>query len=60
MFTPYACHEESIVVDQNIIEKYGLADWAAKFKLGTAGYRDLLDIEDMHNPEVPYNTSCRW
>ncbi len=56
MFTPYACREEKIIVDRNIIEKYGLSAWATKFKLGTAGYRDLLDIEDMHNPEVPYNT----
>jgi phosphomannomutase len=56
MFTPYACREERIVVDRHLVEKYNLSAWAEKFKLGTAGYRDLLDIENMHNPEVPFNT----
>lgn len=56
MFTPYACREERIIVDQKIIKKYTLSTWADKFKLGTAGYRDLLDINDMHSPEVPFNT----
>ena len=33
----------------------GLSSWAAQFKLGTAGYRDLLDPEDLFNFEVPLN-----
>lgn len=56
MFTPYACREERIIVDRDVVERYKLSPWAEKFKLGTAGYRDLLDIGDMHNPEVPFNT----
>lgn len=55
LFTPFANREETIVVDQDLVGRYGLARWAASFALGTAGYRDLLDPADLFNPEVPFN-----
>ena len=55
VFAPFAPAAETIRVTPEIA-RAGLLDWAADFKLGTAGYRDLLDPEDMHNPEVPFNS----
>jgi len=54
-FTPFATDVEIIRVTPELARS-GLLDWAADFKLGTAGYRDLLDPEDMHNLEVPFNS----
>ncbi|PID79186.1 hypothetical protein CSB20_11340, partial [bacterium DOLZORAL124_64_63] len=47
--------EERIVLDAALIERSGVDRWAASFKLGTAGYRDLLDPADLFNFEVPFN-----
>jgi len=55
MFTPFAETEERIVLDAALIERSGVDRWAAAFKLGTAGYRDLLDPADLFNFEVPFN-----
>jgi phosphomannomutase len=55
VFTPFATEAETIRVTPEIA-RCGLLDWAAGFKLGTAGYRDLLDPEDLHNTEVPFNS----
>lgn len=55
MFTPFAAKEESICLDADLIAKSGIDRWAAGFKLGTAGYRDLLDPDDLFNFEVPFN-----
>ncbi len=55
MFTPFAETEERIVLDAALIERSGVDRWAASFKLGTAGYRDLLDPADLFNFEVPFN-----
>jgi phosphomannomutase len=55
LFTPFAKYEESLVVGPDLVASYGLARWAANFALGTAGYRDLLDPDDLFNPEVPFN-----
>ena len=55
LFTPFADAPETIRVTPERAAA-GLLDWAAAFKLGTAGYRDLLDPEDMHNTGVPFNS----
>jgi len=55
LFTPFAPTAETITVDSDLCDSSGLARWAAGFKLGTAGYRDLLDPDDLFNPEVPFN-----
>ena len=55
LFTPFARKEEEFTIDANLVKAAGLAPWAAQFKLGTAGYRDLLDPEDLFNFEVPLN-----
>ncbi len=53
-FEPFAVAETLRITPEQA--RAGLLDWAADFKLGTAGYRDLLDPADMHNPEVPFNS----
>lgn len=55
LFTPFANTAESFVVDKALVAEAGLAAWAAQFKLGTAGYRDLLDPDDFFNLKVPFN-----
>lgn len=44
-----------IILTPEIIRDEGLEDWAAVFKLGTAGYRDQLDPNDINNPRVAFN-----
>ena len=41
-FTPFSDQPESLEITPLLVEQTGLAAWAATFKLGTAGYRDLL------------------
>jgi phosphomannomutase len=55
LFTPFAQKSETIVIDKEICKKYSLKKWAEDFKLGTAGYRDLLDTEDFFAAGVPLN-----
>jgi len=55
LFTPFAEHRETIRLDAALCADAKLASWAAQFKLGTAGYRDLLDPADFFNPGVPFN-----
>ena len=54
-FTPFCDRAETLVVDSALVARFGLEQWAEQFKLGTAGYRDLLDPDDLFNPEVPFN-----
>nr|MEE4266428.1 hypothetical protein [Candidatus Krumholzibacteria bacterium] len=54
-FTPFAKRQEEFLIDADLVAKAGLAGWAAQFKLGTAGYRDLLDPDQLFNTEVPLN-----
>ncbi len=54
-FTPFARRAEELVLDAALVEEAGLAGWADSFKLGTAGYRDLLDPDDLFNLQVPFN-----
>ncbi len=55
LFTPFADHEEEFTVGPDLVAEAGLGPWAEQFKLGTAGYRDLLDPEDLFNFKVPLN-----
>ncbi len=55
LFTPFAVRAETIDVDAALVTAGGLVDWAGGFKLGTAGYRDLLDPDDLFNLGVPLN-----
>jgi phosphomannomutase len=55
LFTPFATHPETIRLDAALCAEAGLEAWAAQFKLGTAGYRDLLDPADFFNLGVPFN-----
>ncbi len=53
--TPRADFSETITVDADLVERYGLTAWASGFALGTAGYRDLLDPGDLFSEKVPFN-----
>jgi len=55
LFTPFADQAESFHIDADLCAGAGLEAWAAGFKLGTAGYRDLLDPDDLFNTGVPFN-----
>jgi len=55
LFTPFAEREEDFLVGPELVCEAGLGPWAEQFKLGTAGYRDLLDPEDLFNFQVPLN-----
>ena len=54
-FTPFLEKNESFIIDNEVIKKYGLKAWAEEFQLGTAGYRDLMDPDDFFSPNVPLN-----
>jgi phosphomannomutase len=55
LFTPFADQPETITVDAALAAEARLEAWAASFALGTAGYRDLLDPQDLFNLGVPFN-----
>lgn len=55
LHTPFADRAETLSITPDVAAAYGLAAWGEKFKLGTAGYRDLLDPEDFYSAEVPFN-----
>lgn len=48
-------NNENIILSAEVIKNDGLENWAKAFKLGTAGYRDQLDPDDINNPEVAFN-----
>lgn len=54
-FTSFATGLETLEITPELAARYRLAAWADQFVLGTAGYRDLLDPDDLFNPEVPFN-----
>jgi len=39
----------------SFFEKNGLFKWISDFKLGTAGYRDTIDMYDFLSTDAPYN-----
>ena len=56
LFTPFSDETEVIDITPELARRYSLDEWGRSFKLGTAGYRDLLDSTDMSSPDVPFNT----
>ncbi|MBE0567661.1 MAG: hypothetical protein IH621_17020 [Krumholzibacteria bacterium] len=55
LFTPFATRAESFVIDAALATAAKLERWAAQFALGTAGYRDLLNPDDLFDLQVPFN-----
>jgi phosphomannomutase len=55
LFTPFARRRETVVVGPELVAAGELASWVRDFKLGTAGYRDLLAPEDLFELGVPFN-----
>jgi len=55
LFHPLKNEPETLRITPDLARDTLLA-WARDFKLGTAGYRDLLDPQDMHNTDVPFNS----
>lgn len=54
-YEPFADREEVIRFDDALVREHGLDAWAEAFRLGTAGYRDLLNPEDYADMGVPFN-----
>jgi phosphomannomutase len=44
-----------IVYRSSFFERSGLFKWISDFKLGTAGYRDTIDMKDFFSTDAPYN-----
>jgi phosphomannomutase len=44
-----------LVYTSSFFEKNGLFKWISDFKLGTAGYRDTIDMNDFLSTDAPYN-----
>ncbi len=40
---------------RRFFEKNNLLDWIAEFKLGTAGYRDTINMKDFFATDAPFN-----
>ena len=55
LYTPFANRPEEFEIGPELVAAAGLEAWSSQFKLGTAGYRDLLDPEDLFNFGVPLN-----
>ena len=54
LFTPFSV-AETLTVVPGTPATAALVSWARDFKLGTAGYRDLLDPDDLFQHDVPFN-----
>ncbi len=46
---------DKIIITGKIEERESLHSWSESFKLGTAGYRDVLNPEDFNDPSVPFS-----
>ncbi len=55
-YTPFAEREQILRITPALVARAALPAWAAEFQLGTAGWRDLLDPNDPHSLDVPFNT----
>jgi phosphomannomutase len=44
-----------LVYTRSFFEQNGVFKWIADFKLGTAGYRDTIDMNDFFATDAPYN-----
>ncbi len=55
LYSSFANQPEKIELDAKLVAETKVESWAMQFKLGTAGYRDLLDPENFFNFDVPFN-----
>ncbi|HPF69137.1 MAG TPA: hypothetical protein PLQ13_00585 [Candidatus Krumholzibacteria bacterium] len=55
LFTPFLARPEAFTLDAALVAEARLEAWAAGFALGTAGYRDLLNPDDLFDLGVPFN-----
>jgi phosphomannomutase len=44
-----------ITYSKDFFENHGLFRWVSEFKLGTAGYRDTINLTDLYKTDAPYN-----
>ncbi|MGE5841216.1 MAG: hypothetical protein ACM335_02985 [Deltaproteobacteria bacterium] len=44
-----------LIYRATFFEKNGLFKWISDFKLGTAGYRDTINMDDFFSTDAPYN-----
>ncbi len=44
-----------ITYTKNFFQNHGLLKWVSEFKLGTAGYRDTINLTDLFKTDAPYN-----
>ncbi|MFH1123450.1 MAG: hypothetical protein V1758_07275 [Pseudomonadota bacterium] len=47
--------EVRITYSKRFLEEHGLLRWIGEFKLGTAGYRDTMNMENFFSTDAPYN-----
>jgi phosphomannomutase len=40
---------------KRFFDEHGLFNWVAEFKLGTAGYRDTINMDNLFATDAPYN-----
>jgi phosphomannomutase len=55
LFEPFANRMEQVVLSPELIRGHRLDVWAEHFQLGTAGYRDLENVNDLFDLDVPFN-----
>ena len=44
-----------ISYSKDYFQNHGLLRWVSEFKLGTAGYRDTINLTDLYKTDAPYN-----
>ncbi len=44
-----------ISYSKDYFQNHGLFRWVSEFKLGTAGYRDTINLTDLYKTDAPYN-----
>jgi len=45
----------AITYTKRFFEEHGLFNWVTEFKLGTAGYRDTMNMHNLFATDAPYN-----
>jgi phosphomannomutase len=45
----------TVTYTRHFFEKHGLFRWVDEFKLGTAGYRDTINMTDFFSTDAPFN-----
>ena len=48
-------HHIRVTYRKAFFEKHGLFTWISEFKLGTAGYRDTMNMENFFATDAPFN-----